>query len=68
MNNDSSPGSDGLTTPFYKFFWPKIKILVYNAFIRALDKGELSTSQKRRIITLIHKGEDRNNLGSKDKL
>ena len=30
----------------------------------ALDKGELSTVQKRGIITVVHKGGDRNNLGN----
>ena len=25
LNNKSSPGCDGFTTPFYKFFWKKIK-------------------------------------------
>ena len=64
MNADSAPGSDGLTTPFYKFFWPKIKYYIFNSFNDALEKGELSKSQTRGIITLSHKGGDRNNLSN----
>ena len=63
-NNDSAPGCDGLTTPFYKFFWSKIQLLVFESINCALNKGELSMSQKRGIITVHHKGGDRNNLGN----
>ena len=64
MNSDSAPGSDGLTVSFYKFFWPKIRDFVFNSFNCAIERGELSTTQKRGIITLLHKGGDRNNLGN----
>ena len=64
LGNDSAPGCDGLTTPFYKFFWPKIKHLIFDSFNNAIENGELSKSQKRGIITLLHKDGDRNNLGN----
>ena len=64
MNSQSAPGSDGLTVSFYKFFWPKIKNLLFGSFTCAIEKGELSPTQKRGIITVIHKGGDRNNLGN----
>ena len=64
MNGQSAPGSDGLTVSFYKFFWPKIKDLVFNSFTSSIERGELSTTQKRGIITVLHKGGDRNNLGN----
>ena len=66
LNNDSAPGSDGITVPFYKVFWKKLQNPLLHSFKSSLDKGELSVSQKRGIITLIHKGKDldRNDLGN----
>ena len=66
LNNDSAPGSDGLTTDFYKVFWNKIKLPLFDSFKYALETGELSISQRRGIITLLHKGGelDKNNLSN----
>ena len=66
LNNGSSPGSDGLTTGFYKFFWVKIKDMIKRSFNTSYLKGEMSPSQKRAIITLIHKGKQlpRDNLNN----
>ena len=58
MKNGSAPGSDGLTTAFYKFFWSKIRDMVINSYNESFDEGKLSSSQRRAIITLIHKGKD----------
>ena len=33
FENNKSPGADGLTTNFYKFFWPDIKNLVYDSYL-----------------------------------
>ena len=66
MNNDSAPGYDGLTVSFYKFFWQKLKNALLYSFLNAWESDKLSTSQRRGIITLLHKGNnlDRNNLGN----
>ena len=66
LKNDSSPGSDGLTTEFYKFFWPKLCNLVVKTFNSGFEKGHLSGSQSTGIITLLHKGNDlsRENLNN----
>ena len=66
MNNDSAPGHDGLTVSFYKFFWPKLKNVLLYSFLNAWENNKLSISQRRGIITLLHKGNnlDRNNLGN----
>jgi len=40
------PGNDGLPVEFYKTFWVSI------------ERGELSTSQKQAVITLIEKKKD----------
>ena len=56
MSNGKSPGSDGLTIEFYKFFWKEIGNtfcdLVRNNFE---DRGHLSKNQKLGIIRLIPK-------------
>ena len=37
---------------------------MYDSFLEAIEKGELSVSQKRGIITLLHKGNDRKQLNN----
>ena len=55
MKNGKSPGSDGFTVEFYKFFWSDIKQLVLDSINYAYHKGELSIDQRRGIISLIPK-------------
>jgi exonuclease III len=55
LKNGKSPGTDGFTADFYKFFWNKIKVLVLNSLLSANQTGELSIEQKRGIINLIPK-------------
>ena len=55
LTNGKSPGSDGFTPDFYKFFWPTIKDVVFDSIIYANEKGHLSIDQKRGIINLIPK-------------
>ena len=50
-----SPGNDGLTVEFYKFFWSDIKDIFYNSVCYSRRVGELSTSQKQAIIKLLEK-------------
>ena len=59
MENNKSPGVDGLTTNFYKHFWPLLcdkLALVYNY---AFETGCLTVSQRRGIISLVFKKGDR---------
>ena len=58
MKNGSSPGSDGLTIEFMKFFWSKLKSIVTNSFNSSFEAGELSYTQRQGIIVLLHKGKD----------
>ena len=58
IKNRSSPGCDGLTTSFYKVFWAKIGGLVYASFEKSFEDGQLSPSQRRAIIVLLHKGKN----------
>ena len=57
MANNKSPGCDGLTAEFYKRHWNLVGQLVVNSFNEAYENNELSSSHKRGIITLIHKGK-----------
>ncbi len=61
MATGITPGSDGLSAHFYKFFWIDIKSLSCNGMYYALiNNGELSIEQKRGIITLLpRKGKNR---------
>ena len=55
MQNNKSPGSDGLTTEFYLAFWDIISHYVVNSFNYAFNTGNLSISQRQGIISLIPK-------------
>ena len=59
MENDKSPGIDGLTSNFYKHFWPLFGNSLTRVFNYAFLAGRLSVSQRRGIITLLFKKGDR---------
>ena len=56
MNNNKSPGSDGFSVEFFKFFWKDLKYFIYNSINRAFEVNELSITQKEGVITCIPKG------------
>jgi hypothetical protein len=55
LPNNKFPGSDGLTTNFYKFFWNDINKLVYESFTYSFNSGVLSLDQRRAILNIIPK-------------
>ena len=55
MSGGKSPGNDGLTVEFYKFFWSDIKDIFYASVCYSRHVGELSSSQKQAIIKLLEK-------------
>ena len=55
LPNDKTPGNDGLTTNFYKFFWPNIKDMLFESLKYSFQSGILSLDQRRGIINLIPK-------------
>jgi hypothetical protein len=57
MKNNKSPGSDGFSVEFFKFFWPQIGGYVVRALNTSFRKGLLSPTQRQGIITCIPKGE-----------
>ena len=55
MNDNKSPGSDGFSTEFFKFFWIDLKSFVVNSINFGSLLGELSVTQKQGIITCLPK-------------
>ena len=55
MDNDKSPGHDGITKEFYIKFWDVVKEPLCASVRQSFIAGELSTSQKQAIIKLIEK-------------
>ena len=53
--NNKTPGTDGLTAEFYKFFWQDIKHVLLASINYALAYGKLSVEQRRGIISLLPK-------------
>ena len=65
MHHRKSPGSDGFTSEFYKFFWKEIADDVVSSINYAFEKGELSICQKHGVITLLpKKGKPPNSLNN----
>ena len=56
MKNNKSPGSDGFTAEFYKFFWKDVCDFFIRSINYSFNKGELSITQKEGLITCIPKG------------
>ena len=57
MKNNKSPGSDGLTTEFYKIFWTDVKQYLIDSLNYSYRNGDMTDLQKQSIITLLPKGE-----------
>ena len=56
MQNDKSPGSDGYSSEFFKFFWKDLGNFLVQSINYAFSIGNLSTTQKEGVITCIPKG------------
>ena len=61
MKNGRSPGTDGLTSEFYKLFYIDIKHILLSSINYELQTGKLSIEKRRGILTLIPK-KDKNRL------
>ena len=55
MNNNKSPGNDGLSKEFYICFFEKLADPLIQAFNQSFVDGEMSNSQRQAMITLIKK-------------
>ena len=57
MKNNKSPGSDGFTSEFLKFFWKDLKVLVIGSLNYGYSLGSLSVTHKQGIVTYLPKGD-----------
>ena len=55
MKNEKSPGPDGFTAEFFKFFFVDIGKYFIRSINEGLNKGELSITQYQGVITCIPK-------------
>ena len=55
MDNGKSPGTDGFTSEFFKFFWKDLGLFVVRSLNEAYEDGELSITQKEGLITCLPK-------------
>jgi exonuclease III len=62
LPNGRSPGADGISIEFYKFFWKQIKDLVIQSINHAIETGNMSNDQKRGVLSLIPKRDKDINL------
>ena len=51
MKNNKSPGLDGFTVEFFKFFWVDIGHYILNSLNYGYRTGSLSITQKQGVIT-----------------
>ena len=55
MANDKSPGVDGFSTNFYKYFWNDLQQPLLDSFLYSFETGMLSDGQRRGLLNLIPK-------------
>lgn len=56
MKSNKTPGTDGFSSEFFKFFWKDLKHFVVRSINYGYQKGELSVTQKQGVITCLPKG------------
>ena len=57
MKNEKSPGSDGFTSEFFKFFWNNLGTFVIRSINYGYKTGQLSITQKLGSINCVPKGD-----------
>ena len=55
MKNSKSPGSDGISTEFFKIFWQDLKTYYINSINYSFEQYSLTDLQKQGLITLLPK-------------
>ena len=55
MKKGKSPGSNGYTACFFKYFWRKLGPFLYRAFLFSFNNGKTLPSHREGIITMIPK-------------
>ena len=62
LANGKTPGTDGITADFYKFFWNDISEVVVNSINYAFQKNEMSMEQRTGLISLSPKKNKKRTL------
>ena len=62
MKNSTSPGNDGFTAEFFKFFWVDLGKYILRSINYAYRNGLLSVTQKQGIITCLPKPNKARNI------
>ena len=62
MKANKSPGLDGISVEFYHTFWEDIKYALINSLNEAYQADELSPTQRRGVLSLIYKKNDKTSL------
>lgn len=57
IKNDKSPGTDGMTVNFLKFFWKDLGQFIIRSLNEGFLTGKMSITQREGIITCIPKGD-----------
>ena len=57
MNNDKTPGVDGIPVDFYKVFWKDIKECFYQMVMDSHESGSLHNTARQGILNLIPKAQ-----------
>ena len=57
MKNGKSPGTDGMTVEFFKFFWKQIGAFVVRSLNEGFRINQMSITQREGIIICIPKGD-----------
>jgi hypothetical protein len=64
INENKSPGFDGITIEFYKRFWDLLKDHYMNMVLETKEMGSLPHSTKTSVLSLIHKGDSKDKLNN----
>ena len=56
QKNEKSPGTDGFSSEFFKFYWADIGKLLIRYFSYSFQSGHLSITQRQGIISILPKG------------
>lgn len=59
FKKDKTPGTEGFSAEFYKFFQPELRTEMLSRFHFAFQRGSLSISQGRGVISLTPKKRQR---------
>ena len=58
MQNNKSPGNDGLSKEFYETFWEELKKPFMYAIQKSYNIKQLCVSQRQAVIKLVEKKEE----------